>query len=298
MPVFAVMMGVMLGWTAGMANGASASGLVAHEQPPAPKNPELEKLLDAIEAAGKAKKYEEVLKLTAKAAALDPKNPAIPYAAGVAHAGLRQHAEAVKAFSEVIQLEPQAAIAYDRRGDAYLKLGRFTEAIADFDAYLKARPQDKPEHWRRGIALYYAGRFPEGVEQFELHRTVNPEDVENSVWHYLCNARAHNRQKARQQLIPVTQDDRVPMKQVLELFAGKIQPQDVLEAVEKAALKDDKLREARFYGHLYVALYYDSEGDTQKSREHLTTAVEKYKIGHYMWDVAAVHLQLLKDKKK
>ncbi len=290
MRVFAL---VVLGLLGGIMEGAS----LAQETSTDPKNQELEKLLDAIEAAGKAKKYDEVIKWTQKAAALDPMNPAIPYAAGVAYAGLRNHAEAVKAFSEVLKLEPKAAIAYDRRGDAYLKLGRFQEAIADFDAYLKARPEDKPEHWRRGIALYYAGRFEEGVKQFELHRTVNPEDVENSVWHYLCNARAHNPQKARQELIPVTQDARVPMKQVLELFAGKIPPADVLEAVEKSQLSGDKLQEARFYGYLYVALYYDSQGDTKKCREHLTPAVEKYKIGHYMWDVAAVHLQLLKDKK-
>jgi lipoprotein NlpI len=259
---------------------------------------ELMKLLDEIEAAGKARKYEDVLALTKKAAELDPKNPAVPYAAGTAHLALRQNAEAVKAFTEVIKLEPKAVVALDRRGDAHLKLGNFKEAIADFDAYLKERPKDAPDHWRRGIALYYAGRFADGVKQFDLHRTVNPEDVENSAWHYLCNARANTPKKAREDLIPVSKDARVPMKQVLELFAGKLKPQDVIDAAENAKLKDEALKEARFYAHLYVGLYYESEGDAKKTLEHMTEAVEKYKIGHYMWDVAAVHLKLLKDKKK
>jgi hypothetical protein len=29
----------------------------------------------------------------------------------------------------------------------------------------------------------------------------------------------------------------------------------------------------------------------------MTDAAETYKIGHYMWDVAAVHLRVLKAKK-
>ena len=261
------------------------------------KEEELKKLLDDIETAMKANKYMDVVMLTKKAAELDPKNPAIFHAAGSAHLALRQNAEAVKAFTEVIKLEPKAAVAYDRRGDANLKLGKFKEAVADFDEYLKANPKYAPDHWRRGIALYYAGRFKDGVDQFELHRKVNPEDVENSAWHYLCNARANTPKKAREDLIPVSKDARVPMKQVLELFAGKIKPKDVLDAAENAKLEGEALKEARFYAHLYVGLYYESEGDAKKCLEHMTEAADKYKIGHYMWDVAAVHLKMLKAKK-
>lgn len=257
---------------------------------------ELKKLLDEIQTAAAGRKYDDVLKLTKRAAALDPKNPAIPFAAGTARAALRQHAEAVAAFTEVLKLEPKAVVALDRRGDAHLKLGHFKEAVDDFDAFLKERPKFAPDHWRRGIALYYAGRFKDGAAQFDLHRKVNPEDVENSAWHYLCNARAHTPKKARADLIPVTKDARVPMKEVLELFAGKLKPADVLAAAEAAKLDAEDRKEARFYAHLYVALFYESEGDAQKCAEHLTAAVEKYEIGHYMWDVAAVHLKLLKKK--
>jgi lipoprotein NlpI len=262
------------------------------------KDKELMKLLDEIESAMTGKKFAEVIKLTAKAAELDPKNPAIPFAAGRAHLALRQNAEAVKAFTQTVALEPKAIRAYDYRGDAYLKSGKFDEAVADFDKFLEENPKFKPDHWRRGIALYFAGKFEEGRKQFDLHRTVNPEDVENSAWHYLCNARATSPKKAREELIPVTKDARVPMKQVLELFAGKIKPQDVLDAAENAKLKGEALTEARFYANQYVALYYESEGDAKKALEHITTAVEEYKISHYMWDVGDAHLKLLKAKKK
>lgn len=257
---------------------------------------EVARLLDEMEAAMRAKKYADVIPLAKKAAERDPKNPAVPFAAATARAALRQQAEAEAEWTKLIALMPAAARAYDSRGDARLKQGKFKEAVADFDEYLKADPKFAPEHWRRGIALYYAGRYKDGVAQFELHRKANPEDVENAAWHYLCNARANTPKKAREDLIPVTKDSRVPMKQVLELFAGKLQPKDVLAAAENADLKGEPLKEARFYANLYVALYYESEGDEKKCKEYLTDAVEKYKISHYMWDVADAHLKTLRKK--
>ncbi len=260
-----------------------------------------EKALKLIEEAGTAYekgKNDEAIKLAKEAIKFDPANPAGHFVLGSACLKLRQNDEAAAAFREVIKLNPKAAGAYDRLGDALLKLGKFDEAVAAFDKYLELdkNPKAAPNHWRRGIALYYAGKFKEGAAQFELHRKVNPEDVENSAWHYLCNARANTPKKAREDLIPVTKDTRVPMKQVLELFAGKIKPADVLDAAEKAKLEGEDLKDARFYANLYVALYYESEGDSKKCLEHLTAAVEKYKIGDYMWDVADAHLRLLKMK--
>jgi lipoprotein NlpI len=274
-------------------------GLIAADEKDAKKEKELAKLADEIEAAMKAKKFADAIALAKKGAELDPKNPGFPYAMGTAYLapGVRRPEEAAKAFSRVIELEPKFVAAYDRRGDAYLKSGKFKEAVADFDTYLKANPADARNHWRRGLALYYAGRYKDGAAQFDAADERAREDVENSAWHYLCNARATSPKKARAELIPVTKDARVPMKQVLELFAGKLKPQDVLDAAEKSGLKDERLKSARFYARLYVALFYESEGDEKKCREHLTEAVEKYKIDDYMWDVAAVHLKLLKGKK-
>jgi lipoprotein NlpI len=286
----------LIGAAALVAGLLFALGACADEKQDKEKEKEVEKLLSEIESANKDRKFDEVLKLTARGAKLDPKNPAFPFAAGTAHDKLRQNAEAVKAFSEVLKLEPKAIVALDRRGDAHLKNGDFKAAIEDFDAFLKERPKFAPDHWRRGIALYYAARFKDGVAQFDLHRKVNPEDVENSAWHYLCNARANTPKKARADLIPVTKDTRVPMKEVMELFAGKLKPVDVLEAADKAKLGEEDRKEARFYANLYVALFYESEGDAKKCLEHMTVAVEKYEISHYMWDVGAVHLKLLKKK--
>ncbi|NDI17902.1 MAG: hypothetical protein EBY83_08090, partial [Verrucomicrobia bacterium] len=88
------------------------------------------------------------------------------------------------------------------------------------DRLVELQPEAEPELWQRGLALYYAGRFADGRRQFELHRTVNPADVENVAWHFACVARDQGPDKARQAIIPVGQDRRVPMREILDLFAG------------------------------------------------------------------------------
>ena len=253
--------------------------------------------VDEASAAFRKERYADARDLAAKAEKLDPTNATAPLVAGLAHDRLRDYEAARQALVRAVHLDPKNATAHDRLGDSLLKLGKFADAVAAFDEAIRLKADLAPHHWRRGIALYYAGKFDDGRKQFELHKSVNAEDVENAAWHYLCNARATTPAQARQELIPVRGDTRVPMKEVLELFAGKVKPQDVLDAAEKAGLTGNRLTSARFYANQYVALYYESEGDATKALEHLATAVEKYKIGDYMWDVGQAHLAALRGKK-
>lgn len=246
-------------------------------------------------AALKAGQVREAVKIAQQIAEADPNNAEHHFLAGMIFMQAREHTLALKAFEKAAALDPRLDAATDRIGDARLKLGDITGAIEAFDAYLKRNPAFAPEHWRRGIALYYAGRYADGAAQFELHRTVNPEDVENSVWHYLCNVKAQGKEKALKELIPVKKDARVPMAQVLELFAGRRKPEEVIAAAEASGLQGARLTSARFYAHLYVALHYESENDPEKTRYHLREAVQKYVVPDYMWDVAKVHLKRLED---
>lgn len=242
------------------------------------------------EAAYKKRDYSTARKLAEKAVADDPKNPDALYLLGQSCLRLRDNEAAESAFTKLIELAPKLWFAHDGRGDARLKLGQFTESVADFDQALELNPKFAPEHWRRGIALYYAKKYAEGAKQFETHKTANPEDVENTAWHYLCNSHVVGKEKARAELIDVTKDRRVPMAEIQKLFAGKLKPADVLARADDVPADTEEGKEARFYAHLYVGLWYEAEGDAKKAREHLTTAVEKYKIGHYMWDVGQAHI--------
>ncbi len=128
-------------------------------------------------------------------------------------------------------------------------------------------------HFDRGVAAFNARRFAEGKQQFELHRTVNPRDVENAVWHFACVARSEGLEAAQKQWIEVSGDGRIPMAEIHDLFSGKGDVDDVLEAVREATGDDREKRSAEFYGQLYLGLYYDLHGKTDAALTALRKAV-------------------------
>lgn len=164
--------------------------------------------------------------------------------------------------------------------------GRIQDAVAEFDKVAKLAPGHAPQLWQRGIALYYAGRFKDCRAQFELHRTVNPNDVENAAWHFLCVARAESPAKAKDALLPVGPDPRVPMGQIYRMFRGEVSPAQVVSAAGSDS-------EAQFYAHLYIGLYYEASGRHALAMEHIRIASDaRYAFGGYMHGVARVHVRL------
>ncbi len=165
---------------------------------------------------------------------------------------------------------------------------RIAAAADGFDQVARAQPGVAPQLWQRGIALYYAGRYQDCRRQFESHLTVNPNDVENSAWHFLCVARAESPEAALRALLPVGRDPRSPMREIYEMFGGRMAPQAVLEAAGSEP-------RARFYAHLYRGLYFEALGRSAAAREALALAAhERFSAaGGYMHTVAVVHFNLL-----
>src|SRR5262249_16775843 len=152
-------------------------------------------------------------------------------------------------------------------------------------------------HWQRGLTLYYADKFADGVAQFTTSDKAEPEDVENAIWHFLCNAKVKGIDKARGEFLKVKQDPRgESMMIVYRMFTGAAKPEDVLKAAEAGPLDGEKRQIQRFYANYYVGMYYEAVGEAPKSLEYLKKAVEQYPIGHYMMDVARVHIKLREKK--
>ena len=187
---------------------------------------------------------------------------------------------------------------YHQHGCDLFKMGKFKESVAAFDQYLALKPERQPSHWQRGISCYYAGLYKEGAKQFEAYQDFDNADVENAVWRYMCMARADGTAKARKAILKIGNDKRVPMREVYELFSGRLKPAQVLDKAKAGDLQPNQLNSQLFYAHLYVGIYYDLEGDKQKALTHLQTATEDHRIGHYMWDVARVHRDELKKELK
>ena len=167
---------------------------------------------------------------------------------------------------------------------------RPVESARVFDQLVAARPESEPELWQRGLALYYAGRVGDGRRQFELHRTVNPADVENVAWHFACVARDSGADAARRSIIPVGVDARVPMRQVLDLFAGRADPAAVLAAAEDGP--EEARRNQRCFAHLYLGLYFEAIGDDDRAKHHMLEAAGPFAMDHFMGRVAQLHCRL------
>ncbi len=188
------------------------------------------------------------------------------------------------------------ATSLQRRGEQRFFDAKIAESIADFDAFLAMIPEQDPYHWQRGLSYYYAEEYEKGKAQFERHQTVNTQDVENAVWHFLCAVRAPGGSvaAARKELIPIERDARVPMKEVHDLFAGRGTVEDVLAAAKEDndGVLTDRERNHLCYAHLYLALYFEALGETEKMTEHIRLAAYDYAMDHYMGKTAQVHAKL------
>lgn len=192
----------------------------------------------------------------------------------------------------VLHAEDKTADTCFRDGIQFFYDAKPKESVADFDKVIELAPRAAPQLWQRGMSLYYTGEFKKGREQFELHQTVNPHDVENAAWHFICVARAENVEAARLALISIEGDARVPMKEVHELFSGKGNEGAVMKAAENGNAGSVDLRNQLCYAHLYLGLYHEALGHTDRAKEHMIKAAIDYKMDHYMGKAAQVHVKL------
>jgi lipoprotein NlpI len=173
----------------------------------------------------------------------------------------------------------------DRAAEDF-QAGRIEQSLAGFDRVALLSPADAPFLWQRGIAQFYAGKFLACRDMFVSHRAVNPDDVENAVWHFLCVAQAHSPEAARQQILPVGIDSRSPMREIYQMYQGRLKPGQVIQAAGNN-------RAAQFYAQLYVGLYLEAVGEVGAGQQHITLAADAQyaRVGGYMHDVARVHLR-------
>lgn len=240
-------------------------------------------------------KTDEALKLAGQAIQKEPANANLWLYRGTILDKLGKNREALADFNKTLQLDPKAVEALHQRGCTLFKLGKVKDSAADFDRYVALRPSAKKSHWQRGISLYYAGRFAEGARQFEQYQDFDSADVENAIWRFMCKARSGSVAMAQKDMLKIGNDKRVPMRQIYDLYKGTLKPADVLAAVKAGNPDREQLSRRLFYAHLYLGIWYDLNGDTKTAIEHLDRAVE-HRIGHYMWDVARVHRDLLRQR--
>ncbi|AMV22527.1 hypothetical protein [Planctomyces sp. SH-PL14] len=203
-------------------------------------------------------------------------------------------------LSRQIEARPGSLRLYSQRGDVRFFLGDFPGAVADYTKMVELDPETDTSHWRRGIAYFYAGDFKAAGEQFERYHSYDQVDRENGIWRYLSQRKGLGQEKAREGLLKYEKDDREPFPDVYRLFAGTIEPEAILKRIDDAQISDEEEEKRLFYAELYIGLNEAVEGRKESAIRHLKRAVantwaEDAGYGpHYMWQVARLHLEQLR----
>jgi lipoprotein NlpI len=253
-------------------------------------------LLSQAQSAYRLGETQKALSLADRAVERDPQNPQVFFVRGRLHEMQRRHRQAIADYDAVVKLDPKAGEVYNRRGSEHFKLGHIEASIADFDRAIELNPGQEPYHWQRGISYYYAGLYRKGRAQFQSHQQVNANDAENAVWHFLCGARLEGVSNARQSLLNIEGDRRVPMMEIYRLFKGEGTIDEVMRAARAGDRDREVLNRQLFYAHLYLGLYHEALGDEAEARRNLVLAAERYPVKHYMGDVARVHVDRLRQQ--
>ncbi len=199
--------------------------------------------------------------------------------------------EAEDLARQAVQLQPDDTRNHMLLANICLIDGNIKQAVESFDEIIRLQPELQPHLWQRGLALYWADEFQKGKEQFETHQDVNAQDVENAVWHLLCAARVDGLETARAKMIPIKGDKRIPMKEIYEVFAGRMEPEKVIEA----AAESPDIQRSLYYGFLYNGLYYEMIGEEEKCIEAMQKAEKAKSLmekDNLMNQVATIHLRL------
>ena len=216
---------------------------------------------------------------------------------------------AIQDCSAALGLNPTFADVYQLRGCNHFKMGNVLAAVRDWQIFIQLKPEKETEHWQICVGHTLLGNYEEARKRFEWHWTENTEDMEVAFWHFLCVARTEGLAKARENLMTVSGEERVPMAQLYALYkgTGTGAEADVWLAVEYGSPNSTERAQREFFATYYLGLLRQSEGRLKEAKTLVSKAlsiarVNKGFIGDSPGgqlrggDVANVHLKQIERK--
>ena len=199
------------------------------------------------------------------------------------------------AASARLKRNPEDVSAYSARGDARLFLGNFEGSRKDYERMIQLNPKLDVSHWRLGIAYFYLKDYDKAARQFKIYHNYDQVDRENGIWRFMSQYKASGLAVARKGLLKYEKDDRPPYPWLYDVFAGKIQPEEVFSKIEEEAFDDRYKTRVLFHAYLYVGIYLELTEDSKKALPYLRKAAANAygrTTGPYMWQVARIHYWL------
>jgi tetratricopeptide (TPR) repeat protein len=187
---------------------------------------------------------------------------------------------------------------HHQRAEVLFRLGRFGESVRDYDTAVRyGRPHTEDSCWERGLAQYYAGDFRSARDQFSGYHRVGSLDIENGLWRFLCIAEEEGIAKARETMLKYPRKTRKPFPALLSLYLDQGSAEAVLEEASSDTSSKRALTTNLFYGHYYLAKYYQITDQEEKALSHVRKALE-HKIAHFMYACAEADAKLLDTQQK
>jgi lipoprotein NlpI len=180
------------------------------------------------------------------------------------------------------------------RARTQFKAGRLHDAIADWEMFTKRQPDvsQDPYLFTLGIAYAIAGRDEDARKRFEWYDVVQGNDAEAAAWHFLAVARHSGVAAARERLLEITEDKRIPLMQVYAMLRGELRPGRVLAAARAGEPTPREQERSMFYAHLYLGVFFEATCKPGLARVYLRRAAAGEAIGDvtmdYMREVARV----------
>lgn len=287
-------------WAAGFAFLMSFVGLAGAQAPAGEvKADELKNaqdpfaaLMTEIRHSFQARRYDEAIRLTDEALVISPDNPLIyRFRTGI-HFESGDMEGTREDLTHIMRLDGASVPLLNERAMINFRLGDFRKSVIDFDDVLRLDSQQARNAWMRGISLYYAGEYEAGRRQFEFVQRNHPDDIENALWKFMCTAKYHGLGVARVTLVTKNKDSREPMEQIHAFYKGRISESEFLAGLESLQGSPAQIKQAKFFGYMYLGLFYDAIGENDKSFDNVRQAVGPYySEGQFLAVVADVHLK-------
>jgi len=199
--------------------------------------------------------------------------------------------------------DPDGVRRHSRRGDVLFFMGKYAEAVEEYRAMVRLDPKLDASHWRLGIALFFAEEYEAAAGQFDRYHSFDDVDRENGIWRFLSHYRAFGKQRAAQQLLKYSKDDREPFPVVYRLFDGGITPADALAGISDDLPATERSKRL-FYTQLYIGMLETVRGNTRAAQVALADAVARTwprKAGfgpHFMWHVGRLQFEQLTESRE
>jgi tetratricopeptide (TPR) repeat protein len=127
-------------------------------------------------------KYNEAIRVLARARTLDPTTPLIPYRIAVSYFFLQQYSQTERYCREALRLNPRFGTAYFLLGIAQLKERSPRAALVDLEKAVTFDPAEAVSHRELAVAMLQEGKQAGAGKQLDEALQLDPKDAESYYW--------------------------------------------------------------------------------------------------------------------